>query len=216
MRQQVQAGTTARLRIEVETSPAESGRAGAFVLREAVIDVDGTLTDLISEESWVMPPMVERAFRPSGGETASVTAVPSYSAGSGPDGENAWAITVDSSVGFSIGDLIRSAGQPDDQGQVYRILSVPSGTSVVIHGKSGGCDIVNGDTLEEVSATGLYCGSFSLTVDDYLDAGSTNGRIRILAQTIAEGVSPVFDTVETLVWTFDLTLDVGSRQYRAG
>ena len=53
-------------------------------------------------------------------------------------------------------------------------------------------------------------------VDDYLDAGSPTGQLRILAQTVATGDAPAFDAVETLIWTFDLTLDIGSRQYRAG
>lgn len=216
VRQTVQPGTTARLRVEVETDPAETGRAGAFVLREAVLDVDGSATDLVADESWTMPAMVERAFRHSGAETASVTASPSFAAGSGPAGEDAWDVTVDSTVGFTVGDHVRAAEQPDDEGQVYTILSIPDGTSLLVHGKSGGCDIVSGDTLEEVTPTGVYCGFFELSVDDYLDAGSPSGTLRVVAQTVATGNAPAFDSVETLSWTFDLTLDIGSRQYRAG
>lgn len=216
VRQNVQPGTTARMRVEVTTDPAETGRAGAFVLREAVLDVDGTPTDLVADESWVMPTMVERAFRHSGAETASVTATPSFSAASGPQGEDAWTVTVDSTVGFNVGDHVRAAEQPDDQGQVYVVLSIPTGTTMKVHGKSDGCDIASGDTLEEVTPTGVYCGTFDLDVDSYLDAGSPSGALRITAQTVTTGDAPVFDSVETLTWTFDLTLDIGSRQYRAG
>lgn len=216
VRQSVQPGTTAKLRVEVETDPAETGKAGAFVLREAVLDVDGTPTDLVADESWTMPAMVERAFKPSGAETASVTTAPTFSAGSGPSGEDAWDVTVDSTVGFTVGDHVRSAEQPDDEGQVFVILSIPDGTSLLVHGKSGGCDITSGDTLEEVTPTGVYCGTFELAVDDYLNAGSPTGQLRVLAQTVATGNVPKFDAVETLTWIFDLTLDIGSRQYRAG
>lgn len=216
LRQTVQPGTTAKLRVEVETDPAETGRAGAFVLREAVLDVGGTATDLVADESWTMPAMVERAFRHSGAETASVTAAPVFSAGSGPAGEDAWDVTVDSAIGFQVGDHVRSAEQPDDEGQVYVILAIQDGTSILIHGKSGGCDIASGDTLEEVTPTGVYCGTFELEVDDYLDAGSPSGTLRVVVQTVATGDAPAFDAVETLSWTFDLTLDIGSRQYRAG
>lgn len=216
VRQTVQPGTVAKLRVEVETSPVETGKAGAFVLREAVLDVDGTATSLVTAESWVMPAMVERAFRHSGAETASVTAAPVFSAASGPLGEDAWDVTVDSTVGFTVGDHVRATNQPDDEGQVFIVLSIPDGTSMLIHGKSGGCDIISGDTLEEVTSTGVYCGTFELDVDDYLDAGSPTGQLRILAQTVATGDAPAFDAVETLTWTFDLTLDIGSRQYRAG
>jgi hypothetical protein len=163
-----------------------------------------------------MPAMVERAFRHSGAETASVTAAPVFSAASGPLGEDAWDVTVDSTVGFTVGDHVRAANQPDDEGQVFIVLSIPDGTSMLVHGKSGGCDIISGDTLEEVTPTGVYCGTFELDVDDYLDAGSPTGQLRILAQTVATGDAPAFDAVETLTWTFDLTLDIGSRQYRAG
>lgn len=216
VRQTVQPGTTAKLRVEVQTDPVETGRAGAFVLREAILDVDGVPTDLVTSESWVMPSMVERAFRHSGAETASVTATPTFSAASGPAGEDAWALTVDSTVGFTVGDHVRAAGQPDNQGQVYVVLVIPTGTTLKVHGKSGGCDIASGDTLEEVTPSGVYCGIFELGVDEYLDSGSPFGALRITVQTVATGEAPVFDTVETLTWTFDLTLDIGSRQFRAG
>ncbi len=212
----VQPGTTAKLRIEMESSPAETGVAGAFALREAIITVDGEPTNLITDESWAMPTMVERAFRPSGGETASVTATPSFSSGSGPSGEDAWTLTVDSTTGFSVGDRVRAAEQPDYEGQVYVVLSIPSGTSMKIHGKTSGCDIANGDTLEEVTATGIYDGYFEFAVDDYLSAGSPDGQLRVLVQTVSTGNAPTFEVTETLSWTFDLTLDLGSRQYRAG
>lgn len=216
VRQTVQSGTTAKLRVEVETSPAETGRAGAFALREAQLDVSGTVTDLVADASWTMPTMVERAFKPAGAETASVTVTPLFGAASGPAGEDAWDITVDSTVGFQVGDHIRAAGQPDDEGQVYVILQIPDGTSLIVHGKTGGCDIANGDTIEVVTPTGVYAGSFDFVVDDYLDAGNTTGQLRVIAQTVATGDAPTFDAVETLVWTFDLQLDIGSRAYRAG
>ena len=216
IRQSVQPGTTAKVTIEVETDPAETGRAGAFELREAVLSIDGVATDLIVDESWIMPTMIEMAFHPTAGETASVTADPTFAAASGPSGEDAWTVTVDSTVGFTVGDHTRSSLQPDGEGQVYVVLEIPSGTELLLHGKSGGCDIADGDTVEEVTPTGTYNGTFELGVDDYLDAGSSTGQLRVVVQTVATGDAPKFDSVETLVWTFDLTLDLGSRQYRAG
>lgn len=213
IRQMVQPGTVAKLRIEIVTGPSETGRTGGFVLREAMIDVDGVTTNLTS---WTMPVMVERAFKLSGAETASVTASPSFSAGAGPIGEDVWDITVDSTVGFTVGDFIRAAVQPDNQGQVYRVLSIPDGTSLIVHGKISGCDIVNGDTVEEVTPTGIYTGAFDFVVDDFLDSGSTTGSLRVIAQTVDTGDAPAFDTVVTAVWNFDLQLDIGSRQYRVG
>ena len=219
VRQTVQPGTTVKLRVELDTTSVaeENGKAGAFLLQEAYLsDADGTVTDLESAQSWVAPAMVERAYAPAGNATAAVSGTPSYSAGGGPSSENIYIITVDDSSNFTVDDLVRAQAQPDGQGQVYKILAIPSGTIIHVHAKSGGMDVVSGDTLEEVTGTGVYVGSFSLPVSTYLDASKTVAEVRIVMTTVATGVDPKFAASQALVWTFALGLDVGSRPYQAG
>lgn len=209
-------GTTARAVVSFDASDLnEFGKAGAFTLREARMVVGSDSTDMTaSPHSWTMPPMVERAFRPSGGVTTSVTSSPVYSAGSGPDLENAWTIAVSSSTSFEVGDYVRAVGQGEGQGLVYKVLAKPTSTSIQIHAKSGGCDIVNGDTIEEVTPTGKYTGVFEFDVDDFLNAGSTGATLVVLASTVSTGSDPHFSSSQTLVWEFDFTLDIGARPYR--
>lgn len=211
IRQTVQPGTAARLRVEVDTDPSQVGKAGAFSLKEAVVTISGVASDL----GWLTPAMVERAYR-DGGATAETDGDPVFTAGGGFSGENVWDITVDDSSSFVIGDFVRAQLQPDGQGAVYEVLDLPDGTTIVVHGPETGFDIADGDTVEVVEPTGVYVGYFDFIVDDYMNSGSTAAEIRVIMRTVATGDAPKFDVPSTLTWTFDLTLDVGSRQYVTG
>lgn len=219
VRQNVQPGTTASLRIQVDTASVseENGKAGAFVLREAILSsADGTVVDLVATASWVAPAMVERAYFITGDATAEVSGAPAYSAAAGPSSENIYIVTVDDSSDFEVGDFVRAQAQPSGQGQVYKVLAIPSGTLMHLHCKSGGCDIVDGDTVEEVQPLGTYVGSFDFPVSTYLDAGNSTAELRLIITTVATGADPKFASSSELTWTLGLELDIGSRAYRAG
>lgn len=216
VRQVVQPGTTAKLRVEMTTDPAQTGRSGAFVLQEAILDADGTVTDLTVSDDWVTPAMIERAFRPTGAATAAVTATPVFSSASGPSGEDAWVVTVDSTIGFEVGDLVRAAEKADSAGRTHSVLAIPDGTSLQLHGSSTAFDIADGDDIEQVTGTGVYAGLFEFDVDAHMNAAHPDAQLRVLIETTATGDTPKFDTAAVLAWTFDLSLDLGSRQYRAG
>jgi len=213
-RLRVQPGTVALLRIELDTTSLvkESGKAGAFSLREAYAEN----INLKSAESWSDPVMVERAHPTSVSVEASVTGVPVFSSNAGPDDENVYIIPVDDSSSFSVGDFVRAKDQPEGSGQVFEIVAIPSGTIIRVHAKQANFDIEDGDTVEKVEPTGVYVGSFEFPVDGYLNAGSISSAVRVIVTTINTGDNPRFNSVQTLVWTFDLELDVGSRLYRAG
>ncbi len=214
----VQPGTTARLRIEVETDPAESGKAGAFELKEAVLSpAGGSPVDLMSLAApWVAPAMIERAYPTPSGGSASVTADPTYSAGGGPTGENVYIVDVDDSSDFTVADISRAADQGEGEGQGYEVLEIPDGTHLHLHAKQAGFDIIDGDTVEGVEATGVYVGYFELDVDDYLSAAVTTAELHIVMVTVATGDDPKFNTAQTLTWTFSLELDLAGRGYKAG
>jgi hypothetical protein len=215
IRQDVQPGTTARLRVEVATSPAQLGRAGAFDLKEAFITVDGVPTDLeLAAAPFTTPSMVERAYG-DGVATASLTGPPVYVAGGGPGAENVYNLPVASSAGYAALQYTRGVGQPEGQGQVYKVVDVPDGTTVQVHAKDAGMDIVNGDSIETVVSNGEYAGFFDLPVDTYMNPGSTSAEVRVVVGLTTGGVDPAFDSADTLSWTFGLTLDV-DRAYRAG
>lgn len=211
VRQTVQPGTTARLRVEVETDPVESGKVGAFSLKESVVTVSSVASDL----AWSAPAMVERAYYDSGA-TAETDGDPEFVEGGGSDGEDVWVMVVDDSSSFVVGDFVRARMQPDGEGCVYEVLNVPDGVSIMVHGPELGFDIVDGDTIEVVEPTGVYAGYFDFSVDDYMNSGSTSAEIRVIIRTKSAGNAPKFNTSSVLTWTFDLTLDVGSRQYTAG
>lgn len=213
IRRSVQVGTTARLRMEVDTSDAEqNGKAGAFTLKEGIVSAGDVATDL----SATMPVMVERAYPTDSGASTSVTGTPTYTAGGGPSGENVYDVPVSDSSGFTVGGYVRASGQPDGEGQVYEVLDKPDGTTVQVHCKSGGMDVVNGDTLEEVTPTGVYVGYLPFVVDTYMNASKPTGEVRLIVTTVATGDDPKFSTSSELVWTFDLELETSLRPFRAG
>ena len=220
IRQEVQPGTTHRLRIEVETTPAQTGRAGAFALQEAVLTVgSGSPVDMtgLATNPWTTPAMPERAYpQPTSPASATVTGTPVFASGAGPGGEDVYDIPVASSAGWSVNDFTRAADQPEGEGQVYKVLQVPDGTTLRVHCKSGGMDIVSGDTLEEVIPLGVYVGFFDLVIDDYLNAGNTQAQLVLSMMLVNDGGNdPEFDSESVVTWTFSLTLDV-DRAYRAG
>jgi hypothetical protein len=211
VRDAVQAGIPYRVSLLVETSPAESGKAGAFSLLEATLKVGAGSHDLVID-GWTVPDMVEVASSVAG--TASVTSDPTYVGGGGPSLENVYDIPVDDSSPFSAGDFIRA--QSAAQSIVYEVLEVPDGTTLRVHAKSTGFGIEDGDTVEKVSATGIYAGELSLDVDDYFTVGNPNGELRIVMATVAESADPGFSTAAENVWVFALALDVSGRPFRVG
>jgi hypothetical protein len=209
----VQAGTTHRLSLLMETSPAESGKPEAFLLQEAMLTVGSTVTDLEVAESWVAPKMSEVAY-PVGGEEAALTAFPVYGAGSGGGGENIHTLTVDDSSPFSSGDYLRAK----DKGasHVYEVLTVPDGTTITIHAGTGNFDIEDGDTVEQVTPTGVYCGELLLPVDTYFSAGQPLGSLRLVMTTVDTGDDPIFSAAVALTWVVSFSLDLAGRAFRVG
>ena len=70
----VQARTTHRVNIGLSTSPAESGRAGSFIVNLAKLTVSTTVYDLTDNVDVVFSELVEAGR--ANGKTASVTASP--------------------------------------------------------------------------------------------------------------------------------------------
>lgn len=218
VRETVQFGTTHRLQISVETSPAESGKVGAFSLKEFKAWSGDTNTDLIAGIPAEPPSLLtERAH--GTGTTTSVSAVLN-SAGGGPAGENIVILTVTSSASFSVGDYIRKQGVDEPDGEVYKIVQIPDGTHIRAWISGAGSEIIPGDVIEEVVPTGTYVGYLDLVVDDILTAGSPTGEVRVVLQTLDVALTgvenPSFSSSELLSWTFSIEADVTGRGFRAG
>lgn len=211
VRDTIQAGVIHRLSLSMESSPVESGKAGAFDLKEATLVVGATETDLVTA-GWTTPDMVEVAYGVTG--TASVTSAPVYAAAGGPSSENVYNIPVDDSSPFLAGEFLRA--QSNGSTYVYEVLAVPDGTTIQVHAASADFAVINGNVVEQVTATGVYVGSLSLVVDTYFTVGQPTGELRIVMSTVASGDDPVFSTAEDLVWVFSLSLDIAGRPFRVG
>ena len=211
----IQFGTSYRVQLETTTSPAELGKAGAFLLQEASLKIGSVVTDLIAA-GWTVPAMVESAFATTPTAEASVTAVPTFSAGGGPVSENIYIIQVDSSAPFTVGEYVRGKGKIDGEGRVHEILAIPDGTHIHVHSSTTAFDIVNGDTVERVTPTGVYTGALALDVDTYFTATDFSGELKIIQTTVDAGADPIFSGVNNLVWTFSLKTDLAGRGFKAG
>lgn len=208
----VQIGTIHRLMLEVTTDPAELGKAAGFLLRETIITVGSTRTNL----GLSTPKMVERAHAPSSPNEAATDGTPAYSAGLGPMGENVYIVTVDDSSPFSVGMYVRAKNQPAGQGIVHEVLAIPDGITMHLHSSTGDFDIVDGDTVEEVTPSGVYIGVVELDVDIYLGVSTPTAELHAVMDTENTGNDPVFTVIQQLNWTWALELDLTGRGFTAG
>lgn len=213
---QVEPGGTVVLRLRVETSPVEIGRAGMFLLREAIGTFGDTIVDMADVHSWDGLGLSEQGYASDGGASSVAQDDPVYSAGSGPVGEDAWLIEVASSVDFQVGDHVRASGKGDGACHIYEVLAVPDGTHIQVWCPSGAMTIENGDTVEQCEGSGVYSGTLSFLASDHLDAGVVSGQVRVVMTTVAAGDGPVFDSERVLSWTFDVMLLLGQTPYRTG
>jgi hypothetical protein len=207
----VQPGATHIVEVAVATNPPTHGRVGAFRFDEAKISVGSTVTDL---SALTMPKMVEQATFISGNASTGVTGAPVFVDGAGSD--DTYEIPVSSSAAFVVGDYVRARSQPSDEGHVYEIVSIPDGTTLVVHSPEAGFDIEDGDTVEEVTPSGRYVGHLSLAVDTYLSISAQSGRLRLAATTVSSGDAPKFDSSVSIGWTRTLELDLSGLDFRTG
>lgn len=209
--QYVQLGTTAYVNLAL--SATESGKGGGFSVDSAVLKTeDGTVSAIsVSGDAFVelgrpVDPVAE----------AAVTATPTFSSGGGPSGEDVWVVTVDDTSPFSTGDHVRGKDKPLGQGHIHEVLAVPSGTVVHLHATSTAFDIIDGDTVEKVTALGVYSGSVLLDVGTYFGVDNQSGDLEVTVSTLDTGNGPVFDSEVDVTWVRSLELDLSGRGFRVG
>jgi hypothetical protein len=110
-----------------------------------------------------------------------------------------------------VGDFVRAANKVGG-GQVYKVLDKPTNTSVQLHCADGYEDIADGDTLEEVTATGVYTCVLNLDSGDLPSPENPYGVIAVDATTVIAGDGPVFERKYALSWTRTVELELG-RQF---
>ena len=219
--EQVQPGTQHQLHVELVTDPVESGKVGSIIIEEFVLKM--VVSDDVNDLEALLPGalinagMVETAFFPVGNATAALTIPPTFSSGGGPMGEDICILTVDDSSGFIVSDFLRARDRGHGLGHAYEILALPSGTVIHVHcGALADLDVADGDTVEEVTPSGVYVGNFEVDADTFFKVTDPRGEARLSVTTKITGNGPTFSSANHLTWAWSLSLDLTGRGFRAG
>lgn len=210
-------GFNTRLSFSMATDPPVSGLPGSFSLVDMSLAVGSDVADYADlTDDYSLPKFAERTVPASGGASTTVSGTPSFSSAGGPAGEDVYVITVASSASFSVGNLVRAL-ETDDRGRhAFRVLQKPSPTTMKVHCSTGTMDVVSGDTLVEVTGTGVYDGILDLTTDDYLSAADQSGRFQMSLATVTAGNGPAWQNTTVVAFVVELSLNASIFDYGTG